>query len=77
MRKLQKEQDLAMTRDHTSEDEVFPLPILKENFSAMNKYNDSINERDSMFVEPYTSMTVKKNPLKTKMIKEESDLYGF
>jgi hypothetical protein len=72
MKKLQKEQDLAHTREHTEEDEVYPLPSLKEkNFSAMNKYNDSINERDSIFTEPYTSLTVKKKPLKAKLINDE------
>ena len=84
MKKLQKEQDLAQTREHTEEDEVYPLPSLKEkNFSALNKYNDSIgsiNERDSLFQEPYTSLTVKKQPLKTKFIinndDDEDDYYG-
>ena len=78
MKKLQKEQDLAQTREHTEDDEVYPLPSLKEkNFSALNKYNDSlgsINEsslRDSMFQEPYTSLTVKKKPLKSKFINDE------
>ena len=81
MKKLQKEQDLAQTREHTEEDEVYPLPTLKEkNFSALNKYNDSIgsiNERDSMFQEPYTSLTVKKQPLKAKRFINDDDYYDL
>lgn len=74
-KKLQREQDLAVTRDHTEEDEVYPLPSLNKNLSAINKYTESINDRESDFYEPYTSLTVKKRPTKSKLVSDDQSFY--
>lgn len=67
-----------MTRDHTEEDEVYPLNHSRDPYSALGYYQDSINERDaanSIFTEtPGVSLTVKKSAPKAKSSMKHSNL---
>jgi hypothetical protein len=85
---LQKEQDLALTRDHTEEDErtsisnlEFVRQSIKDPHTAMNLY-ESLNERE-MTLNPSVSLTVKKKSqgLKSssidKMIMEQDEYHAY
>lgn len=52
-----------MSRDVTEEDTI---PTIRDPYSALNAYHDSINDRDGIFNEPVASLTVKKSNPKYK-----------